>query len=506
MVSGKSNILTGSGWLQKTGLFAGPVLSLIVLLFIDLDSENPQVTYTASVALLMAIWWITESIPIAVTALIPVVLFPLMGIMDGKEVSVLYFNHVIFLFIGGFLVALAMQKWNLHRRIALFTLLVFGVKPKRIMLGFMVATAFLSMWISNTATAMMMVPIALSVIISLENTLGERKMRRYSVGLLLGIAYSASIGGIATLVGTPPNLSFARILTITFPDVPEISFARWFFFAIPISLFFLFLVWMVISIFFSRENFKIDRQIFRKQYQELGPMGREEKVVLVVFLSMALLWLTRADINIGRLIIPGWSQLFPRADFINDGTVAIALSLLLFLVPSKGSARLMDWETASKLPWGIVLLFGGGFALASGFKESGLSDWFGGQLTGLESFSPGFLIGSICFMITFLTELTSNTATAEMILPVLAAISVAIAKNPLLLMIPATLASSFAFMMPVATPPNAIIFGTNRLKIIDMVKVGFVLNLLGVLVLTAGILLLGFLLDIDPSVFPDWAR
>lgn len=500
-------ILVGkTGWLKKLGLITGPVASLILLIFFDLDPENSLVTFTAAIALLMAIWWITECIPLAVTALLPVALFPLFGIMNGKIVSTLYFNHVIFLFIGGFIIALAMQKWDLHRRIAFVTLIIFGTKPRRILLGFMVATAFISMWISNTATAMMMVPIALSVIINLENTLGKKKVRFYSIGLLLGIAYSASIGGVATLVGTPPNLSFTRILTITFPDVPEISFAKWFFFAIPISFIFLLIAWLFLSIIFCRVNFYLEKSAFREQYKELGKMGYEEKIVLIVFVLLALLWLTRADIQFGNFTIPGWSGLFPDADYINDGTVAIILSLTLFIIPGKESPRVMDWKTASKLPWGIVLLFGGGFALASGFKESGLSEWFGNQLIGLGTFSPALLIGSICFMITFLTELTSNTATAEMVLPILGALSVAIARNPLLLMIPATLASSFAFMMPVATPPNAIIFGTGRIRIIDMVKAGFFLNLIGVLILTIGILILGFLLDIDPGQMPDWAK
>ena len=492
--------------MQKMGLFLGPLLALILVLFFDLDKENPNVTYTAAIALLMAIWWITECIPLAATALLPVVLFPALGIMNGSVVSSLYFNHIIFLFIGGFIVALAMEKWNLHRRIALFTLLIFGIKPARILLGFMITTWFLSMWISNTATAMMMVPIALSVIINLEGILEEKKIKKYSVGLLLGIAYSASIGGIATLVGTPPNLSFSRILTITFPEVSEISFASWFFFAFPISIFSLVIVWLILSFLFGRESFLIDRSIFKKQFGELGKMGFEEKTVFIVFLTMALMWLTRADITFGKVVIPGWAGVFPRADFINDGTVAIGLALILFILPSKNNSRIMDWKTARKLPWGIVLLFGGGFALASGFKESGLSHWFGMQLSGLDTLSPGFLIGSICFMITFLTELTSNTATAEMILPILAAVGTAIGRNPLLLMVPATLASSFAFMMPVATPPNAIIFGTNRIRIMDMVKVGFFINLIGVLILTIGILVLGFVLEIDPTIMPEWAK
>ena len=491
---------------QKIGFFLGPLLAVLIFIFFKPDSEHTQITYTAGIAILMAVWWITETVPLAVTALLPVALFPLFGVMNGKEVSALYFNHVIFLFIGGFIVALAMEKWNLHKRIALVTLMVFGTNPVRILLGFMIATAFLSMWISNTATAMMMVPIALSLIINLENTLGKEKVKKYSIGLLLGIAYSASIGGVATLVGTPPNLSFARILSISFPDVPEISFANWFFFALPISVFFLFLAWSVLSLLLCRVDFSIEKSAFKKQFKQLGKMGYEEKVVLIVFLSLALLWLTRTDIQLGHFTIPGWSGLFPEADFINDGTVAVALASILYIIPGKKESTVMDWESTSKLPWNIVLLFGGGFALASGFIESGLSDWFGNQLKGLGTFSPGILIATICTMITFLTELTSNTATAEMILPVLAALSVAISKNPLLLMVPATLASSFAFMMPVATPPNAIVFGSKRLKIIDMVKVGFIINLIGILVLTVGILLLGPILDIDLHKMPEWAR
>ncbi len=490
---------------QKIGFLSGPLCGILIMVFFNPTGGRTEIAYTAGIATLMAIWWISEAMPLAITALLPVVFFPLFGIMDGKVVSALYFNHVIFLFIGGFMVALAMEKWNLHTRIALSTLILFGARPRRILLGFMVATAFLSMWISNTATAMMMVPIALSLIISLEQSIGKKTVRKYSIGLLLGIAYSASIGGISTLVGTPPNLSFARILTIAFPEVPEISFASWFFFAFPISLTFLLMVWGILSLLFCRLDFKLQGVGFKKQFRELGPMGFEEKVVLTVFATMILLWLTRADIRIGDFLIPGWSGVFPEAGYINDGTIAIFLALFLFLIPDRKNSRVLDWETASRLPWGIVLLFGGGFALASGFLQSGLSDWFGEKLAGLESFSPVFLIGSICLFITFLTELTSNTATAEMILPILAALGTAIGKNPLLLMVPATLASSFAFMMPVATPPNAILFGTKRLRIVDMAKVGLLLNLLGVVVLTLGILLLGPMLDIDLHEIPAWA-
>ena len=486
-----------------------PLLCGLFLLLVDLKPGHPEVTATAAIGLLMAAWWITEAIPLAATALIPIVLFPLFGVMNGKEVAGQYVNHIIFIFIGGFLVALAMERWNLHKRMALRVLMWFGVNPKFILLGFMVATALLSMWISNTATAMMMIPIALAIVGKLEDLLGREKVRRFAIGIFLGIAFSASIGGIATLIGTPPNLSFVRIFSIFFPNAPEISFARWFFFAFPISLFFLVLAWILLSLIFCRNNgFNLDRRIFSDQYRSLGPVSFEEKVVLTDFFALVLLWMFRADINIFGLKIPGWSSLFPRAEFINDGTVAIGLALIMFLIPSKSEkgSRVLTWETATRLPWNIVLLFGGGFALASGFKASGLSQWMGEQLKGLSSLPPLLIVACICLFITFLTELTSNTATAEILLPILAALAVSIQVNPLLLMIPGTLSCSFAFMLPVATPPNAIVFGTNRLRVSDMARVGLIFNLIGVLVITAALFLIGkSIFGIDLSVMPAWA-
>ncbi len=480
-----------------------------MLLFIDLDPQNPLVTRTAAVAALMAIWWITEAIPIPATALLPVALFPLLGIMKGKTVAASYFNHIIFLFIGGFIMALAMQKWNLHRRIALRIILIIGSSPRRILLGFMLATAFLSMWISNTATTMMMVPIALAVIIKLRESSGK-KMSRFSAGLLIGIAYAASIGGIATLIGTPPNLSFTRIFSIYFPNAPEITFANWFMFGLPCSIIFLFISWIIMTSFFmpKQQINTINIDIFKEEYRHLGRIRYEEKVVLLLFVSLAFLWLFRSDINVGRLIIPGWSTILPVPAYVDDGTVAIVMALLLFMIPakSKGSGRLMDWDTAVKLHWGIVLLFGGGFALASGFKESGLSVWVAEQLTGLADVTPVVLVASVCTMLTFLTELTSNTATTEMILPLLGSLAVAIKVNPLLLMIPATLSASCAFMLPVATPPNAIVFGSGEVKMGDMIRVGFVMNLVGIVLITIFIYVLGItVFNIDLGQLPDWA-
>ncbi len=501
---------TKSGRLQQIALVAAPLISLIIILFADLDPANRKVTYTFAIAFLMAAWWITEAIPLAATALLPVALFPLFGVVDGKTISAMYFNHLIFLFIGGFLMAFAMERWNLHRRIALRILILFGVSPGRILLGFMLATSFLSMWMSNTATAMMMVPIALSIIMKLEESLGKRKMGKYSIGLLLGIAYSASIGGIATLVGTPPNLSFARIVNIIFPEMQEISFADWFIFAMPVTVLLFFCAWLLLYLMYKpRESWKNLRLTdFRNEYKQLGKPKPEEKVVLMLFITLALLWIFRSGFNIQSFVVPGWAQLFKMPDYINDGTVAIFIALLLFIIPSKTEKgeRIMNWETANKIPWNIVLLFGGGFALAKGFVESGLSMWFGGQLAGLAHVSPMVLTFANVSLMSLLTELTSNVATTEMILPILAGLAKTIEINPLLLMIPATMAASLAFMLPVATPPNAIIFGTNRITVKDMVKTGILLNICGIIIATLIMYFWGTMVfGIDVTVFPDWA-
>ncbi|MCP4704251.1 MAG: SLC13/DASS family transporter, partial [candidate division Zixibacteria bacterium] len=298
---------------NKVGLIIGPLLALIILLFFDLDPENPMVTRAAAVAVLMAVWWITEAIPIAATALVPVMLFPLFGVMQGKAVASIYFNHIIFLFIGGFIVALAMQKWDLHKRIALRIIMLIGTSPSKVILGFMVATAFLSMWISNTATTMMMIPIAMAIISKLEDKIDSKNVSKLSIGLLIGIAYSASIGGVATLIGTPPNLSFTRILKIYFPQAPEITFAGWFVFGFPFALIFLFIAWRVLVWMYAPAKMAIspDRSIFKEEYRRLGKIGYEETVVLISFISLAFLWLFRKNINIGDFTLPGWTSIMP---------------------------------------------------------------------------------------------------------------------------------------------------------------------------------------------------
>ena len=495
--------------LSKIGLFLGPILS-IAILFSNIDPGKPEIAYTLAVAVLMATWWITEAIPIAITSLLPVALFPFLGIMNGKDVASTYFNHVIFLFIGGFLVALAMEKWNLHKRIALKLLMMSGSKPSHILFGFMLATAFLSMWMSNTATSMMMVPIVLSVISGLDLKQGENK--KFQIALLLGIAYSASVGGIATLVGTPPNLSFTRIFSIIFPQAPEISFVSWFVFALPLSIIlFAFIFFWLLYLYHPGKDWpNTSKDLFKKEFSKLGKMSYEEKIVFGVFISLAFLWITHHGISIGDFKIQGWSSIFPEPTYINDGSIAILLSIILFMVPTKNkqkSKRILDGRIIAKLPWHIVLLFGGGFALASGFTESGLSMWFGEQLKWVSAYAPLTVTFTIALLMSFLTELTSNTATTEMLLPILAGLAVSIEINPLLFMLPATLAASLAFMLPVATPPNAIVFGTNKLKIKDMIRTGLLINFVAVIILSLWVYFFGsYIFDIDLSVFPDWAK
>jgi sodium-dependent dicarboxylate transporter 2/3/5 len=513
MATGRKYIQKNPGKFARYSIFIlAPILALYLILFVELDTNNPALTNTLAVAILMALWWVTEVIPLAITSLLPIVLFPSLDIMDGKEVSSTYFNHVIFLFIGGFLVALAIQKWSLHKRIALNILRRIGSSPGKILLAFMLATAFLSMWISNTATAMLMVPILLSIIAKLEEINGEEKVQHFAVGLLLCIAYSASIGGIATLVGTPPNLSFARIFYIYFPEAPEISFATWFFYAFPITIILFIILFAYLYLVFvkRKKSWKsISKEEINHKYFELGQKSFEEKALLIAFISLALLWFFRADIIVGSLRIPGWSNLFNQPQFLNDGTVAIFVAIILFLIPSKAKPGtfLMDWKAAEAIPWEIILLFGGGFALASGFKESGLSLWFGEQLEWLGGVHPILLILCISFLITFLTEVTSNTATVETMLPILAGLAVSIETNPLLFMLPATIAGSLAFMLPVATPPNAIVFGSKRISMVQMAKTGLVLNFIGILVVTIVTYYFGtYIFDIVEGVFPEWAK
>ena len=497
---------------RALGLWLG-LGAFILLLVFPVDATNVPASRLAAVALLMAIWWVTDAIPLFATALLPLVLYPLLGIMSGGDTAPIYFNSTIVLFLGGFMIALTMEKWNLHRRIALNIIHAVGGGPARIVLGFMVAAAFLSMWISNTATAVMMVPIGLAICLQIESEAGRDGARHLSVGLMLGIAYGCTVGGLTTLVGTPPNLSFVRIFEILFPDAPPIAFGQWLIMAFPVGLIMLIVSWFLITHVLHRvpEGVTIDHGVVERERQGLGAISFEERAVLGVFAATALLWVFRVDLQLGFLTVPGWSRILPDPGMIDDGTVAITLASLLFFIPAKnrkkGATRVMGPDVIPRLPWNIVLLFGGGFALAAGFQETGLAQLIGSQFEVLGSLPVFVMILLVCAALTFLTEFTSNTATTEMVLPILASVAVVTGTHPLVLMIPATLSASCAFMMPVATPPNAIVFGSDRITVGEMARAGIFLNLIGVLVIATVVFTVGLhVFDIDPAMVPEWAR
>ncbi len=509
----KDKILeNGKSVSQKVGLILGPVLFFVVLAF-DFDPQNPALTRMAAVAILMAVWWITDAIPLFATSLLPMILFPFLDIMKGGATAPIYFNSTIFLFLGGFMIALTMEKWSLHRRIAFILIKFIGGGSNKIILSFMIASAFLSMWISNTATAIIMVPIGLSIISKMEENFTEGQVANFSTSLMLSIAYACSLGGMATLVGTPPNLAFSQIFQITFPHAEPIGFGTWFLMGLPISIVMIVIVWFLLTRVFFRVSSQVtvDKSVVNKEYKKLGLMTFEEKTVLIVFILTAFLWVFRKDLNLGIIAIPGWSHLLPYPDLIDDATIALFMAMLLFIIPTKSKgakySTIAGPDVIRKLPWDIVLLFGGGFALAKGFQVSGLSIFIGTKFGALAGMPPIIMIVLICFGITFLTELTSNTATTQMILPILASVAVAMNINPLLLMIPATLSASCAFMLPVATPPNAIVFGSGRIKISEMTRVGVFINIIGIIIITLMFYFIGTeVLGIDFNSFPEWAK
>ncbi len=499
----------------RIGFWLGLLLFGATLLT-DLVPGEPAVTRMAAIAVLMATWWISEAIPLYATALLPLFLYPLLGIERTAAVAPVYFNSTIVLFLGAFMIALTMEKWGLHRRIGLSVIRAVGGGPARLILGFMLAAGLLSMWISNTATTLMMVPVGLAVILRLEEKRGVEQTRRFSVALMLGIAYACTAGGITTVVGTPPNLAFRRIFEITFPEAPSISFAQWLLLAFPIGAILLVVAWWLLTkVFFPVDGlFEGTDEGSAGVSEELKALGRttwEERVVLTIFGCTALLWVFRVPIVIGGLEIPGWSSLLPSGGLIDDGTIAIAMAALLFLIPARTpgaeSRAIAEAQLVRRLPWNIVLLFGGGFALAHGFQATGLAQFVAEGLGAMASVPPLALVFVLAFAVTFLTELTSNTATAELLLPILAAIGVSAGIHPLLLMVPATLSTSCAFMMPVATPPNAVVFGSQRVTVSQMARVGLVLNFVGIGVITILMWTLGrAIFGIELGEMPDWAR
>ncbi|OGT73204.1 MAG: anion transporter [Gammaproteobacteria bacterium RIFCSPLOWO2_12_47_11] len=485
------------------GLFLGPFLFLLVLLLPTPEGVETVAMRVAAVTVLMATWWITQAIPIPATSLLPIMLFPLLGVMDGAEVTLAYGNHVIFLFLGGFLIAVTVQKWNLHKRIALHTIRVVGVTPQRIILGFMLTTAILSMLISNTAATMLMVTIGLAVLQRAEEKLAQQPGNaidtrpghfRFGIALMLGIAYSSSIGGVATLIGTPPNAIFAGVVEQTYQQT--IGFVDWMKFAMPLSILMLTISWLYLTRFaFPSGMTQIpgSRDTFDQELAELGPISSQERKVFMVLILVAVLWFINGLVTIEAL------------QFVKDSTIAIACALLLFIIPSDFKKRefLLDWKTVVTIPWDILILFGGGFALALGFVESGLTKAVAEQLTVLEGTNLSVIVAGITTLVVLLTEFTSNTATASISLPIMIALAEAMQVHPFGLMITATLAASFAFMLPVATPPNAIVFGSRYVTIPQMVKAGIWLYLIGMVLITCFVtLVLPLVWGIDIDTFP----
>lgn len=484
---------------KRIGFILGPLLFILVRLFFKPEGLSDEANAILASTLWIAAWWITEAIPIAVTALLPIILFPLTGGLDLNTTTSAFGHKFVFLYMGGFIIAIAIEKWNLHKRIALNIIQFIGTDVKKILLGVMVATAFLSMWISNTATAVMMLPIGIAIIHQLKDnpSTNEDENLVFGKAMMLAIAYSASIGGIATLIGTPPNLVLAGVVLDTYGY--EITFLQWFMFGFPIALIMLILCWKYLTSIaykFQQKEFPGGKAEIKRLLKNLGNIGYEEKMVAAVFATTAFFWITRSFL---------FDKLLPELD---DTIIAIGFAVVLFLIPSKDkSQQLMNWEDAVKLPWGIILLFGGGMAIANGFESSGLALWIGNQMTLLAGMITLILVLLLIAAVNFLTEITSNLATTAMLLPVLAPMAITVDLHPFVLMVGAAVAASCAFMLPVATPPNAVVFGAGYLRIPDMVNKGFVMNIVSIIILTLFVyFLLPVLWGITIEGFPESFR
>ncbi|WP_175074229.1 DASS family sodium-coupled anion symporter [Terribacillus sp. AE2B 122] len=493
---------------QLVGLFLGPLLFFSVILFYYPEGLSYEGRMVLATTLWVATWWITEAIPIPATSLLPLILLPITQGLDGDTAASSYGDPIVFLFLGGFLIAMAMEKWNLHKRIALNIISVVGTSTSRIVLGFMIATGFLSMWVSNTAAVMMMLPIGTAIIYQASQAAKSSKQnirednKKFEKSLVFAIGYAGTIGGLGTLIGTPPNIILAAMASSLFGV--EISFGGWMLIAVPIVIILLFSTW----IYLTRVVFRIKmkelpggKDLILKEKRDLGKMSFEEKAVLAVFTFAAFMWVSRTflwqeDALLEIIAIPG----------ISDTTIAVLAGVILFLIPSmnKKGQRILDWDVSKELPWGVLLLFGGGLAIAAGFTSSGLSQWMGDQLTVLEGLNIFVIIIISTTLVLFLTEITSNTATATMILPVMASLALALDVHPYAIMVPAAMAANCAFMLPVGTPPNAIIFASGKITIAEMVRTGFVLNIFTLILVILGVFaLVGPLWGLDLNVYPE---
>ncbi len=472
----------------------GIALFILFLLLPAPEGMSPEAWRLVAVAVLMIAWWITEAIPVAVTALLPVALFPLVGATNARAATTPYGDPIIFLFMGGFFLAMALERWNLHRRIALNIVSRTGSQQHRIVGGFMLATAFCGLWVSNTATAVMMFPVALSVAQLISQKGGSSQ---FPLALMLSVAYAASIGGIGTLIGTPPNALMAGALSQTYGY--DIGFAQWMIFGIPIMLVMLFGAWLLltrVSIRLDRKKIEGADELFQSQLNELGTWSRAERRVCIVFFVTAMLWIFRSVLSD---FIPG----------LSDASIAILAAVALFIIPSgdKQGGALVDWPMTKNLPWGILVLFGGGLSLSAAVVATGLDGWIGDQLGTYASALPTFgIVVLVALAVLIMTEFMSNTATAATFIPIVSGLAMSLGENPLLLMVPATLAASMTFMLPVATPPNALVFSSGYITIPQMARHGFLMNVLSLIVITGlGYWLLLTFFGVVPGELPDWA-
>ena len=461
--------MTETSLTKQWSLVGGIGLAMIVGMAMLWSGNAPNAAWTAAVVILCAIWWVFEPVPIPVTSLVPLAIFPLVGVLDANEIGQSYGSPLVLLMMGGFMLSVAMERSNTHRRIALTMVNLFGGGGGRtLVFGFMAASAVLSMWISNAATTLMLLPIAMAIVDKIKDS-------ALQVSLLLGVAYAASIGGIATPIGTPPNLVFMAEFTRATHTEP--TFTQWMSWALPIAI-----------VMIPVAGFWLTRKVKTTETIDLPQVGRwrsEEIRTLAVFAITALLWMSRKE------PFGGWSGLI-GIESANDASVALIAVVVMHFLPSgkEDGSKLLDWKAASSIPWGILILYGGGIAIAKAFGASGLSETIGASLASLSVLPVVLMIGLICVGVTFLTEVTSNTATATLLMPILAAAALAAEVDPKLIMVPATISCSFAFMLPVATPPNAIVFGSERLTIKQMAREGLMLNLIGVVVVTLVCLLM----------------
>jgi sodium-dependent dicarboxylate transporter 2/3/5 len=467
--------LSNSISIRKAALCVA-VAAVLLLLPLSADFTAP-VRFTAFIGLLMALLWLTEAIPMGMTALLPLVAFPLAGISTMEKTAAPYANSAVFLFMGGFLVAATFERWGLHRRMAYFALSRVGTEPRRIVFAVILVTAFLSMWISNTATTLMMAPIAIAVVGGLG------KEPRAAEATLLGVAYAASLGGIGTPIGTPTNLIFLGAARELFPDAPPITFAQWMIFGVAYLVLLVPVCWVIV-VTTARVPKGSAVPLDQLGIEKPGAMRRPEKLALALCAATALLWMFRADIALGTTTIPGWATVFPSAKTINDATVAVVMALIAFLLPGEKKQRLLGWEEFRRIPWDVLILFGGGFALADALEQSGFSKWAGARLSFLGDWPPVLMIIAVCIVVTLLSEVASNVATATAMMPIAAALATSIGVHPYLLMLPATIAASSGFMLPVATAPNTIVYASGLVRVRAMARSGLLLDLAAAIVIT----------------------